>query len=204
MFAGSNATESQRATRGVLEHWAQVNSGAVDPNPEVSAKDIKAAQLKSSVGKALKFPAEILGDVYANPYPKRDRRQEARDAIAAREAASLKGELMEGWSKVAEEDKTMKTAFSAMKSAPAAADVAPEGVPAITDFFKPKPQPDGTITHFYKPEENGKQFDIVEETVVTPKVSYSAERQLPPVKYSACDNSVPANGSVRNTAPTSL
>ena len=70
----------------MLEHWAQVNSGAVDPTPEVSAKDIKAAQLKSSVGKALKFPAEILGDVYANPYPKRDRRQEARDAIAAREA----------------------------------------------------------------------------------------------------------------------
>ena len=89
MFAGSNATESQRATRGVLEHWAQVNSGAVDPNPEVSAKDIKAAQLKSSVGKALKFPAEILGDVYANPYPKRDRRQEARESIAAREASLL-------------------------------------------------------------------------------------------------------------------
>ena len=148
--------------------------------------------------------AEILGDVYANPYPKRDRRQEARESIAAREASSLKGELMEGWSKVAEEDKTMKTAFSAMKSAPVAPDPAPEGVPAITDFFKPKPQPDGTITHFYKPEENGKQFDVVEETVVTPKVSYSAERQLPPVKYSSCDNSVPANGSVRNTAPTSL
>ena len=117
--------------------------------------------------------------MYANPYPKRDRRQEARESIAAREASSLKGELMEGWSKVAEEDKTMKTAFSAMKSAPVAPDPAPEGVPAITDFFKPKPQPDGTITHFYKPEENGKQFDVVEETVITPKVSYSAERQLP-------------------------
>ena len=107
------------------------------------------------MGKALKFPAEILGGVYANPYPKRDRRQEARESIAAREASSLKGELMEGWSKVAEEDKTMKTAFSAIKLAPVAPDPRPRGVPAITDFFKPKPQPDGTITHFYKPEENG-------------------------------------------------
>ena len=94
IFEGTEATESQRVTRGVLEHWKGVNSGAISAVPDVSAADIKRAQLKSSVGKALKFPPEILGDVYADPYPKRDRRQEARDAIARREASERAGELM--------------------------------------------------------------------------------------------------------------
>ena len=116
IFEGTEATESQRVTRGVLEHWKGVNSGAISAVPDVSAADVKRAQLKSSVGKALKFPPEILGDVYADPYPKRNRRQEARDAIARREASERAGELMKGWSQVAEQDKTMQSAFSAMKT----------------------------------------------------------------------------------------
>ena len=53
----------------------------------------------ASVGKALRPSGRSSASLYANPYPKRDRRQEARESIAAREASSLKGELMEGWSK---------------------------------------------------------------------------------------------------------
>jgi hypothetical protein len=213
IFEGTEATESQRVTRGVLEHWKGVNSGAISAVPDVSAADIKRAQLKSSVGKALKFPPEILGDVYADPYPKRDRRQEARDAIARREASERAGELMKGWSQVAEQDKTMQSAFSAMKTTleeKEPPEPAPEGVPAITDFFKPKPAPDGTITHFYKPEASASRAGTSSGPVppATPgggaKGAVVAPRVLPPVTYAECDNSVPANGALRNEAATSL
>jgi hypothetical protein len=86
---------------------------------------------------------------------------------------------------------------------------APEGVPAITDFFKPKPAPDGTITHFYKPETSAARAGTSSGPVppATPggaKGAVVAPRVLPPVTYAECDNSVPANGALRNEAATSL
>ena len=86
--------------------------------------------------------------------------------------------------------------------------------PAITDFFKPKPQPDGMITHFYKKTTAGdnagssKGYVVVDETVeaiapATPPFAPPA-RVMPDVRYADCDNSVPANGAARNEAPTSM
>ena len=208
IFAGTVATESQRQSRGVLEHWRDVNERGVNVTaPVVSAAALKAFNQNSSVGKALKFPPQILGDVFADPNAAKDRSAAVRRAESRREAAALKGELIKGWSKVAEEDKAVKAAFGALKGDADAA----EG-PAITDFFKPKPQPDGTITHFYKKATNSdsepKSYVVVDETVeaiapATPPFAPPA-RVMPDVKYADCDNSVPANGAARNEAPTSM
>ena len=208
IFAGTIATESQRQSRGVLEHWRDVNERGVNVTaPVVSAAALKAFNQNSSVGKALKFPPQILGDVFADPNAAKDRSAAVRRAESRREAAALKGELIKGWSKVAEEDKAVKAAFGALKGDADAA----EG-PAITDFFKPKPQPDGTITHFYKKATNSdsepKSYVVVDETVeaiapATPPFAPPA-RVMPDVKYADCDNSVPANGAARNEAPTSM
>ena len=206
IFAGTVATESQRQSRGVLEHWRDVNERGVNVTaPVVSAEALKAFNQNSSVGKALKFPPQILGDVFADPNAAKDRSAAVRRAESRREAAALKGELIKGWSKVAEEDKAVKAAFGALKGDADAA----EG-PAITDFFKPKPQPDGTITHFYKKSTNSepKSYVVVDETVeaivpATPPFAPPA-RVMPDVKYADCDNSVPANGAARNEAPTSM
>ena len=208
IFAGIIETESQRQSRGVLEHWRDVNERGVNVTaPVVSAAALKAFNQNSSVGKALKFPPQILGDVFADPNAAKDRSAAVRRAESRREAAALKGELIKGWSKVAEEDKAVKAAFGALKGDADAA----EG-PAITDFFKPKPQPDGTITHFYKKATNSdsepKSYVVVDETVeaiapATPPFAPPA-RVMPDVKYADCDNSVPANGAARNEAPTSM
>ena len=208
IFAGTVATESQRQSRGVLEHWRDVNERGVNVTaPVVSAAALKAFNQNSSVGKALKFPPQILGDVFADPNAAKDRSAAVRRAESRREAAALKGELIKGWSKVAEEDKAVKAAFGALKGD---ADAAEGPGPAITDFFKPKPQPDGTITHFYKKSTNSepKSYVVVDETVeaivpATPPFAPPA-RVMPDVKYADCDNSVPANGAARNEAPTSM
>ena len=50
----------------------------------------------------------------------------------------------------------MKAAFSAMGEFMSQSRPTPRrGCSRHHRLFKPKPQPDGTITHFYKPEENG-------------------------------------------------
>ena len=210
IFAGTVATESQRQSRGVLEHWRDVNERGVNVTaPVVSAAALKAFNQNSSVGKALKFPPQILGDVFADPNAAKDRSAAVRRAESRREAAALKGELIKGWSKAAEEDKAVKAAFGALKGDADAA----EG-PAITDFFKPKPQPDGTITHFYKKttsEPNAglsKGYVIADETVeaVAPATPPFAPppRAMPDVRYADCDISVPAHGAARNEAPTGV
>ena len=132
---------------------------------------------------------------------------------AKRKAAAFKGELIKGWAKAADEEKAVKAAFGALKGdEPFVADGDPKnGASAITDFFKPKPQPDGTITHFYKPQtttDDAKRYVVVDETVeaiapATPPFAPPA-RVMPDVRYADCDNSVPANGAARNEAPTSM
>ena len=68
----------------------------------------------------------------------------------------LKGELMEGWSKVAEEDKTMKTAFSAMKSAPVAPDPALRGCSRHHRLFSNRsPSPTAPSRTFTNPRKTG-------------------------------------------------
>ena len=219
IFAGTVATESQRQSRGVLEHWRDVNERGVNVTaPVVSAEALKAFNQNSSVGKALKFPPQILGDVFADPNAAKDRSAALKRAESKRASAAFKGELMKGWSKVAEEDKAVKAAFGALKGgvdASAAESMAPTGdAPAITDFFKPKPQPDGTITHFYKKttsEPNAglsKGYVIADETVeaVAPATPPFAPppRAMPDVRYADCDISVPAHGAARNEAPTGV
>ena len=221
IFAGIIETESQRQSRGVLEHWRDVNERGVNVTaPVVSAEALKAFNQNSSVGKALKFPPQILGDVFADPNAAKERSAHAKrtEHRRAQASAAFKGELMKGWSKVAEEDKAVKAAFGALKGgvdASAAESMAPTGdAPAITDFFKPKPQPDGTITHFYKKttsEPNAglsKGYVIADETVeaVAPATPPFAPppRAMPDVRYADCDNSVPAHGAARNEAPTGV
>lgn len=213
-FAGTVATESQRQSRGVLEHWRDFNERGVNVTaPVVSAEALKAFNQNSSVGKALKFPPQILGDVFADPNAAKDRTAERKRAEAKRQAAAFKGELIKGWAKAADEEKAVKAAFGALKGdEPFVADGDPKnGASAITDFFKPKPQPDGTITHFYKPQtttDDAKRYVVVDETVeaiapATPPFAPPA-RVMPDVRYADCDNSVPANGAARNEAPTSM
>ena len=221
IFAGTVATESQRQSRGVLEHWRDVNERGVNVTaPVVSAEALKAFNQNSSVGKALKFPPQILGDVFADPNAAKDRSAALKRAESKRASAAFKGELIKGWSKAAEEDKAVKAAFDALKeplgdaSAGGAAPAPAGDAPALTDFFKPKPQPDGTITHFYKKTTAGdnagssKGYVVVDETVeaiapATPPFAPPA-RVMPDVRYADCDNSVPANGAARNEASTSM
>ena len=192
IFAGTVATESQRQSRGVLEHWRDVNERGVNVTaPVVSAAALKAFNQNLQRRQALKFPPQILGDVFADPNAAKDRSAAVRRAESRREAAALKGELIKGWSKVAEEDKAVKAAFGALKGIPSRT---PRRGLVITDFFKPKPQPDGTITHFYKKATNSdsepKSYVVVDETVeaiapATPPFAPPA-RVMPDVK-SRCD-----------------
>jgi hypothetical protein len=180
--------------------------------PVVSAEALKKFNQNSSVGKALKFPPQILGDVFADPNAVKDRSDAVKRAEAKRQAAAFKGELIKGWAKAADEEKVAKAAFDALKGDGSADGASTDGAAAITDFFKPKPQPDGTITHFYKPsqteKDTNKAYVIVDETVeaIAPATPPFAPpgRVMPDVRYADCDNSVPANGAARNEAPTSM
>ena len=68
IFEGTVSTESQRASRGVLEHWAnRISTGFDVTAPIVSAAALKLFNQNSSAGKALKFPPQLLGDVFADP-----------------------------------------------------------------------------------------------------------------------------------------
>jgi hypothetical protein len=219
IFEGTVATESQRQSRGVLEHWRDVNERGVNVTaPVVSAEALKKFNQNSSVGKALKFPPQILGDVFADPNAVKDRSNAVKaNAEAKRQNAAFKGELIKGWAKAADEEKVAKAAFGALKGDPSRpvdlSGASTDGAAAITDFFKPKPQPDGTITHFYKPsqteqKDTNKAYVIVDETVeaIAPATPPFAPpgRVMPDVRYADCDNSVPANGAARNEAPTSM
>lgn len=208
IFAGTNATESQRQSRGVLAHWANVAIGVDVTTPVISAKELKAFNQNSSAGKALKFPAQLIGDIFADPNAPKVR----PTAKTSSNASELKGLLSE-WSSVASEDKAVKAVFGAMKGAKEDELAAPAetDVPSITQFFKPKPQPDGTITHFYKSADVGDKlsYEIVGESIE--KLGQSAPapfappaRVIPDIRYSDCDASQPANGAARNEAPTSM
>lgn len=218
IFEGTVSTESQRASRGVLEHWANRNSTGFDVTaPIVSAAALKLFNQNSSAGKALKFPPQLLGDVFADPNLDSGKARLAAAAERrAKAAANAEAKIMLGeWSVASRQDKELKAVFGAMKKGEASVNVSAEGetvdVPQITQFFKPAVVPDGTITHFYKTTDDKFSFEVVGETIEriggkpNCPVPFTAPlRVLPNVKYADCDASRPANGACRNEAPTSM
>jgi len=191
------ATESQRASRGVLEHWKTVHETGVNvTEPEVSAHALKAFNNNSSVGKALKFPARLLGDVYADPNAKKDRSAAAAANAAMREAEAeaFKAERTAGWSTVADDE--------VRSSAPVS------DAPRITAHFDLEPATDGKSAHLNEKSElnapgaSASVADAVEALSAPPAAVLA--RIMPDVRYADCDNSIAANGAARNCAPTSM
>lgn len=181
-FEGAVEITSQRNTRGTLQYWDDVKAGAEDPEANFRvAKETRARQRSSAVGAALKFPPEILGDIYADPVEAKKRAQLQR-ALSHDQRAALQKELLDGWAQVAGDDKALKSAFSAMKE-PAVPAEAP-GTPLKVDLVVTEsPTKDGPAN--------------------APPAS-TFKREMPSVPYSQCYTDVVSYGGVKNESKTSL
>lgn len=95
-------------------------------------------------------------------------------------------QVMQGWNKVAEDDRAMKSAFTAMKHS------APTDKPTSKAMGFTLDEWENTLRPEYAAKEKARA------------VKEAAQRSLPPTRYGDCDANVPSNGALRNEAFTSL
>jgi|TARA_B100000405_G_scaffold98841_1_gene68792 hypothetical protein len=146
-------------------------------------------QRASAVGAALKFPPEILGDVYGDPVEAKKRAQLQR-ALSHDQRAALQKELLDGWAQVAGDDKALKSAFSAMKEPAEPNTEAPD---------TPAEAPDTPV----KVDLVVTESPTKDEPANAPPPS-AFKRSMPTVPYSQCYTDVVSYGGVKNEAFTSI
>ena len=189
-FEGAVEITSQRNTRGTLQYWEGVKAGTEDPEANFRiAKETRVRQRASAVGAALKFPPEILGDVYGDPVEAKKRAQLQR-ALSHDQRAALQKELLDGWAQVAGDDKALKSAFSAMKE-PAEPNAEAPDTPAEAPDTPVKV--DLVVT----------ESPTKDEPANAPPPS-AFKRSMPTVPYSQCYTDVVSYGGVKNEAFTSI
>ena len=182
-FEGAVEITSQRNTRGTLQYWEGVKAGSEDPEANFRiAKETRARQRSSAVGAALKFPPEILGDIYGDPVEAKKRAQLQR-ALSHDQRAALQKELLDGWAQVAGDDKALKSAFSAMKE-PVEPNAEAPDTPVKVDLV---------VT----------ESPTKDEPANAPPPS-AFKRSMPTVPYSQCYTDVVSYGGVKNEAFTSI